>query len=134
MQLTILTNKIHSVDFVPKPYTTATITTLIPFHNQELVAVEKDGQKYLAFKPIPTDIANIITDFLDEVFLVKYEDVYDIALLATNQTIRDRYNLPKEKYTAISNLIKKCLDSHLIRKFDPDNKAPRYEKYVPAWA
>jgi len=70
----------------------------------------------------------------EKAFLVKYEDIYDIALLAANQTIRDRFNIPKEKYTAISNLIKKCLDSHLIRKFDPDNKAPRYGKYAPAWA
>lgn len=53
--------------------------------------------------------------------------------LATNQTIRERFNLPKDKYTAISNLIKKCLTSKLIRKFDIDNKAPRYEKYVPFW-
>jgi|LakMenE18May11ns_1017448.scaffolds.fasta_scaffold9876053_2 ATP-dependent DNA helicase RecG len=60
--------------------------------------------------------------------------IINLTSLATNQTIRERFNLPKEKYTAISNLIKKCLELKLIRKFDPDNKAPRYEKYVPLWA
>ena len=40
----------------------------------------------------------------------------------------------KEKYTTVSGLIKKCLEQELIRKFDPNNKAPRYEKYVPIWA
>jgi hypothetical protein len=32
------------------------------------------------------------------------------------------------------NLIKKCINKKLIRKFDLDNKAPRYEKYAPIWA
>ena len=54
--------------------------------------------------------------------------------LATNQTIRERFNVPKEKYTTVSNLIKKCIESKLIKKFDPANKAPRYEKYIPNWA
>jgi predicted HTH transcriptional regulator len=54
--------------------------------------------------------------------------------LATNQTIRERFGVPKEKYTTVSGLIKKCLERKLIRKFDPSNKAPRYEKYVPIWA
>lgn len=54
--------------------------------------------------------------------------------LANNQTIRERFDVPREKYTTISNLIQKCIEKKLIRKFDPNNKAPRYEKYVPGWA
>lgn len=30
--------------------------TIIPFYNQELVAVDKDGQKYVALKPICENI------------------------------------------------------------------------------
>ncbi len=54
--------------------------------------------------------------------------------LATNQTIRERFNVSKEKYTSISNLIKKCLEKKLIKKFDPDNNSRKYQKYIPFWA
>lgn len=53
--------------------------------------------------------------------------------LATNQTIRERFDIPLTKASTISNLIKKCIDQKLIRKFDPDNNSRKFQKYVPYW-
>jgi len=54
--------------------------------------------------------------------------------LTTNQTIRERFNISNEKPSTVSNLITKCLDEKLIRKFDPDSSSRKYQKYVPYWA
>ena len=50
-----------------------------------------------------------------------------------NASLRERFGLPASKNSTISRLIKDALDNNLIKPFDPET-APRYMKYVPAWA
>jgi predicted HTH transcriptional regulator len=50
-----------------------------------------------------------------------------------NTSLRERFGLPDSKASTISRLIKEALDNNLIKPFDPET-APRYMKYVPAWA
>jgi ATP-dependent DNA helicase RecG len=54
--------------------------------------------------------------------------------LATNQTIRERFNLSLKKQSTVSNLIKICIEHNLIKKFDPDSNSKKYQKYIPYWA
>jgi predicted HTH transcriptional regulator len=44
-------------------------------------------------KPIPTNIDNVIVDFLDEGFLVKNENIYDITLLGGILFARDLFKI-----------------------------------------
>ena len=53
--------------------------------------------------------------------------------LASNQTIRERFKIPLKKASTASNLIKKCIDEKLIKKFDPDNNSRKFQKYIPYW-
>lgn len=50
-----------------------------------------------------------------------------------NASLRERFGLDENYKSQISRLIKQAVDSHLIKAFDPDT-APRYMRYVPAWA
>jgi len=50
-----------------------------------------------------------------------------------NTSLRERFGLPDSKASTISRLIKEALDNNMIKPFDPET-APRYMKYVPAWA
>ena len=51
----------------------------------------------------------------------------------TNSSLRKRFGLKESSSGTVSRLIKEATDEGLIRPFDPDT-APRYMKYIPAWA
>lgn len=52
---------------------------------------------------------------------------------ATNQSLRERFDVKSSNAAQISRLIREAITTHLIKPVDPDT-APRYMKYVPYWA
>ncbi len=51
----------------------------------------------------------------------------------TNSSLRERFGVEVSSSGSISRLIKEAVEFKLIKPVDP-NTAPRYMKYVPAWA
>lgn len=51
----------------------------------------------------------------------------------TNQSLRERFGLPKTTSASISRLIKDVTELKIIKPLDPTT-APRYMKYLPYWA
>lgn len=51
----------------------------------------------------------------------------------TNSSLRERFALSESSSGSISRLIKDAVAKQLIKPVDPDT-APRYMKYIPAWA
>jgi len=51
----------------------------------------------------------------------------------TNSSLRERFGLSSTASASISRLIKEAVRKNLIKPFDPDT-APKYMKYIPAWA
>lgn len=52
----------------------------------------------------------------------------------TNQSLRDRFQLPEKKSATISQIISGAVDSGRIKLDAPDQSSRRYAKYVPFWA
>ena len=52
----------------------------------------------------------------------------------TNGSLRARLGVAKKNYPQASQVIAEAKERKWIKDFDPDNKAPRYAKYVPYWA
>ena len=51
----------------------------------------------------------------------------------TNSSLRERFGLKSSSAGSASRLIKEAVDMELIKPLDPTT-APRYMKYIPAWA
>ena len=51
----------------------------------------------------------------------------------TNQSLRERFQLPEHKTDAISRIITDAVEAGRIRIDNPDNRSRRYAKYVPYW-
>ena len=51
----------------------------------------------------------------------------------TNASLRKRFGVKESLTGSISRLIKEAVVQGLIKSLDPDT-APRYMKYIPAWA
>lgn len=51
----------------------------------------------------------------------------------TNSSLRERFGLKVSSSGSISRLIKEAVVMNLIKPLDPTT-APRYMKYIPAWA
>jgi ATP-dependent DNA helicase RecG len=51
----------------------------------------------------------------------------------TNQSLRERFQLPETKAEAISRIISDTVNEGLVKLDDPENKSRRYAKYVPYW-
>jgi hypothetical protein len=51
----------------------------------------------------------------------------------TNASLRERLNLPDTQTSSVSRIIKEAIESEKIKVFDPKNKAPRHQKYIPYW-
>ena len=51
----------------------------------------------------------------------------------TNQSLRERFEIDDSNYPVISRIISDAKEANFIKDYDPDNKAPRYTKYVPFW-
>lgn len=52
----------------------------------------------------------------------------------TNQTFRERLQIPKQNYSIVSRIIAETIEAGLIKDYDPENKSKKYAKYVPFWA
>jgi len=52
----------------------------------------------------------------------------------TNQSLRERFNLPTGKAATVSQIIAATLDAGKIKVADAAQKAPRYRSYIPFWA
>ncbi len=50
-----------------------------------------------------------------------------------NQSLRERFGLDESHATQISKIISDTVKERLIKPFDPSNKSPRYNTYVPYW-
>lgn len=51
----------------------------------------------------------------------------------TNQSLRERFQLPEHKVDHISRIITDAVDAGRIRIDDPESRSRRYAKYVPYW-
>lgn len=52
----------------------------------------------------------------------------------TNQSLRDRFNVPASRIATISTIITHTLDTGKIKLADPDQISTRYRSYIPYWA
>lgn len=52
----------------------------------------------------------------------------------TNQTLRERFDLPESKADVSSQVIRNTIDAGKIRLEDPESTSKRYARYVPYWA
>lgn len=51
----------------------------------------------------------------------------------TNSTLRERFQLPKEKYESVSRVLKDALDDGKIKIADSGASSNRYRSYLPYW-
>jgi predicted HTH transcriptional regulator len=54
--------------------------------------------------------------------------------LMTNTSLRERFQIPDGNHPTASRIISDTVDAGLILLYDPSNKSPRYNKYIPFWA
>lgn len=52
----------------------------------------------------------------------------------TNQSLRERFQLPDKKNEAVSRIIRDTLEADRIKLSDPTVTSTRYRSYVPVWA
>jgi len=52
----------------------------------------------------------------------------------TNQTLRERFNLPERKAANISQLIALAIETKMIKVDDSTGESKKYAKYIPIWA
>ena len=52
----------------------------------------------------------------------------------TNQTLRNRFQLPDKKTETISRVLKQTIKAGLIKLGDPNAASTRYRDYLPFWA
>ena len=52
----------------------------------------------------------------------------------SNQTLRERFNLPESKAPTVSLIISAAKDDGLIKSDDGDTSSTRYARYLPFWA
>lgn len=52
----------------------------------------------------------------------------------TNQSLRERFNLPEKKAEAVSRAIRDSAKAGKIKLNDPDQTSLRYRSYIPFWA
>ncbi|PLS30584.1 transcriptional regulator [Bifidobacterium margollesii] len=64
---------------------------------------------------------------------LRYINEDEESTYMTNSSLRRRFGLGQQSQPVISKLIKRTMESGLIKPLDP-NTAPRYMKYIPGWA
>lgn len=52
----------------------------------------------------------------------------------SNQSLRERFQLPENKSETVSRIISDTVDEGLIKFDDPESNSRRYAKYVPYWS
>lgn len=51
-----------------------------------------------------------------------------------NQSVRRRFNIPKNNVSFASKIISETLEAGLIKPSDPDNQSKKFASYIPYWA
>jgi ATP-dependent DNA helicase RecG len=52
----------------------------------------------------------------------------------SNQSLRERFNLPETKNATVSQVIGATKDTGLIKVDDSETTSTRYARYLPFWA
>jgi len=52
----------------------------------------------------------------------------------TNQSLRERFNLPEKKTESVSRVIRDAMEAEIVKLADPTITSLRYRSYVPFWA
>jgi ATP-dependent DNA helicase RecG len=52
----------------------------------------------------------------------------------TNQSLRERFNLPESKVVTVSQTIAATVGEGKIKPVEPYQTSKRYARYIPAWA
>lgn len=52
----------------------------------------------------------------------------------TNTSLRERFGLEEEDYTAVSRFIRETVQAGLVKSADPTSKSKKYARYLPFWA
>jgi ATP-dependent DNA helicase RecG len=51
-----------------------------------------------------------------------------------NQSLRERFKIEEQNAATASRIIRDAIEEGVIKKDDPDSKAPKYASYIPFWA
>jgi predicted HTH transcriptional regulator len=51
----------------------------------------------------------------------------------TNQSLRERFNLPESKANTISQVIADAIKRGHVKSDDPENRSKKYAQYIPYW-
>lgn len=54
--------------------------------------------------------------------------------LATNSSLRDRFEVSEKNYSIVSRIIADAVKEGLIKVYDPESKSKKHVSYVPYWA
>jgi ATP-dependent DNA helicase RecG len=54
--------------------------------------------------------------------------------LATNKSLRDRFEISEKNYSMVSRIIAGAIDEGLIKPYDAENKSRKHASYIPFWA
>ncbi len=60
--------------------------------------------------------------------------MYVINQSATNASLRKRFGLEDEDYKIVTKITATAVKENIIKAYDPENKSPRYARYIPFWA
>jgi ATP-dependent DNA helicase RecG len=60
--------------------------------------------------------------------------MYVLNKPATNASLRTRFAFEAEDYKTVTKIISATVKEKLIKPYDPENRSPRYARYVPFWA
>ncbi len=52
----------------------------------------------------------------------------------TNQSLRDRFQLPEARSETVSRIIRETVEKNLVKPDNPESTSKRYARYVPFWA
>jgi predicted HTH transcriptional regulator len=52
----------------------------------------------------------------------------------TNETLRNRLNIPDKDYPKASRIIRETIEAGLVKPHDPGNRSRKHAKYLPFWA
>jgi ATP-dependent DNA helicase RecG len=52
----------------------------------------------------------------------------------TNETLRNRLNIPDKDYPKASRIIRETIEAGLVKPHDPSNRSRKHAKYLPFWA
>ena len=52
----------------------------------------------------------------------------------TNSSLRQRFGVADDNYTAVTRILRDAISSELIKPFDPDSTSKKHARYLPFWA